>query len=483
MKVLFVYTNINGLHADSFADGISMIMSVTKKAGHNIKQVQIFEKSEYSSFKRDLNEYKPDVVGFTSVSSQFSFVAELSEIVKEVFPKVKTVCGGIHPTLYPECVKEAKHLDAIFRGDSEGPFLNFLEKLEKNVSWKDTDNIAYLENGEVKKNKLGPLMTPDELDKLPHPDRDTFGYSKILERVGLASFHFTRGCPFVCTYCSNIGIAKVYGQSRYNIRQASPEHSIREIEDVVKKNPSVGRKYKIYLTDDIFGLNKKWRREFLALYRERIKIPFICLLRCDVVNEDFMYDLARSYCFKIQFGVESGNDHVRNNIMKRSMERSTIVEAFKLARKYNIRTNAINIIGVPGETKEMLLDTVKLNREINPTTSNVNIFYPYKGTPLGDQAFKDGIVNIEKYNDFSNERRESVMDYSPEWLETLKYFRDNWIKEVYPFYNIKHYPSLFKNTKQIVGSIPIVGNFLKKQYYKKKHIKTNIDAVSSTYYR
>ena len=108
-----------------------------------------------------------------------------------------------------------------------------------------------------------------------------------------------------------------------------------------------------------------------------------------------MYDLARSYCFKIQFGVESGNDHVRNNIMKRSMERSTIVEAFKLARKYNIRTNAINIIGVPGETKEMLLDTVKLNREINPTTSNVNIFYPYKGTPLGDQAFKDGIVNIE----------------------------------------------------------------------------------------
>ncbi len=88
-----------------------------------------------------------------------------------------------------------------------------------------------------------------------------------------------------------------------------------------------------------------------------------------------------------------------------------------------------------------------------------------------------------KKNDFSNERRESVMDYSPEWLETLKYFRDNWIKEVYPFYNIKHYPSLFKNTKQIVGSIPIVGDFLKKQYYKKKHIKTNIDAVSSTYYR
>ena len=82
-------------------------------------------------------------------------------------------------------------------------------------------------------NKLAKLPTPEDLDKMPFPDRETFDYSKILQKVGIASFHFTRGCPFVCTYCSNIGIAKVYGQSRYNIRQASPEHSIKEIEESV----------------------------------------------------------------------------------------------------------------------------------------------------------------------------------------------------------------------------------------------------------
>ena len=473
MKILFVYTNINGQHVDSFADGISMIMSVTKKAGHEIKQVQIFEKSEYEMFKDEVKSYKPDVIGFTAVSSQYSFVGELCELAKDIFPNVVTVCGGIHPTLYPECVKEAKNLDVIFRGDSEVPFLSFLQKLENKQSWKNNESIAYLrEDGTVKKNKLAALPTPEELDKMPFPDRETFSYSKILQKVGIASFHFTRGCPFVCTYCSNIGIAKVYGQSRYNIRQASPEHSIREIEDVVLKNPEVGSKYIIYLTDDIFGLNKKWRREFLTLYRERIKIPFVCLLRCDVVNEDFMKDLARSYCMKIQFGVESGNDYIRNEVMKRSMEKSTIIEAFKLAKKYNVKTNAINIIGVPGETKEMLMDTIKLNREINPTTSGVNIFYPYKGTPLGDQSFKDGIVNVEKYKDFSNERRESVMDYSQEWLDTLRYFRENWVKEVYPIYNLKHYPKLFSDTKKIVKSIPILGNLITKQFYKKRNVES-----------
>ena len=47
MIVLFVYSNINGFHADSFGDGIAMIMAITKKAGHDIRQIQIFNKNEY----------------------------------------------------------------------------------------------------------------------------------------------------------------------------------------------------------------------------------------------------------------------------------------------------------------------------------------------------------------------------------------------------------------------------------------------------
>ena len=160
------------------------------------------------------------------------------------------------------------------------------------------------------------------------------------------------------------------------------------MEETIKKHPTIGPVYKVFITDDIFGLNKKWRREFLKLYRERIKIPFNCLLRCDVVTEDFMENLAESYCNKIAFGVESGNDYIRNVVMDRDMERKTIVNAFALAKEYNIQTQSANVIGVPGETKEMLMDTVRLNRELKPTNTVVNIFYPYKGTPLGDKVLK-----------------------------------------------------------------------------------------------
>jgi len=468
MKVLFLYTNINGFHADGFGDGIAQIMSVTKNAGHDIRNKQIFKKSEYSQLAEMIRNYSPDVVGFTSVSSQFSYVLELSDIIKKISPKIITVCGGVHTTLYPQSILETKNLDAIFIGESEYSFLDFLDKVKNNVSWKDCDNIAYNDNGKLKKNKIRKLLSNEELELLPHPDRTTYSLNKVLQTTGMASFHFTRGCPFTCTYCSNIGIAKVYGKTRSNIRQASPEYAIQELEETIKEYPTIGPVYKIYLTDDIFGLNKKWRREFLTLYRERIKIPFSCLMRCDVVTEDTMQDLAKGYCYRIQLGVESGNDYIRNVVMNREMPRETIVRAFKLAKKYGVETYSLNVIGVPGETKEMLMDTVKLNCEINPTASGANIFYPYKGTPLGDKSFEEGLVNIEKYNDFSNERRESVMNYSEEWLQTLKYYRANWESIVYPFTYKRAALRSYHGLKQLIQNIPYFGPIIKNNYKKAK---------------
>ena len=164
--------------------------------------------------------------------------------------------------------------------------------------------------------------------------------------------------------------------------------------------------------------------------------------------------------------------------MDRDMPRETITNAFKLAKKYGIRTNSINIIGVPGETKEMLLETVQLNREINPTTCGVNIFYPYKGTPLGNKCFKEGLINIEKYKDFSNERRESVLNYSKEWLETLKYYRANWAREIFPFSYRRTFFRTVDGLKQRIKNIPIVGPIIKKSYQKTKR-----DIKMSLYYK
>lgn len=352
-------------------------------------------------------------------------------------------------------------------GDSEYAFTEFLEKIQKNESWESCENVAYVKDGKLIKNPMKPLLQEEDLNKLPHPDRETYPFIKVMETVGHAPFHFTRGCPFTCSYCANIGLAKVFGLKRYNIRSASPEHCIQELEQTIKNNPEIGKTYSIYIMDDIFGLNKKWRREFLELYRERVKIPFACLLRADVVNEDFMQDLKRSYCYKIQFGLESGSDYIRNVVMDRKMPDSTIVHAFELANKYQIQTTALNVIGVPGETEEMLWETIKLNRKVKPTDSGVNIFYPYKGTPLGDKCFKENLVNLEKYHDFSNERRQSVLDYDKEWLDKLIYYRENWEKLIrnQSFFTTLIF-NLIKKIKLTTKKIPIAGPIATQLYRK-----------------
>jgi len=294
----------------------------------------------------------------------------------------------------------------------------------------------------------------EELDQFPFPDREIYPLEATIKSVGFAPFHFARGCPFPCTYCANHAQAQIYGEEKSRIRAPSAEYSIREIEDALEKHPYIK---KIAIYDDIFGLNRKWRNEFLTLYKERIDLPYLVLLRADVVTDEFARQLKETGCERIMFGVESGNDYVRNEIMKRKMPRDTIVKAFRLAHSYGMETNAINIIGVPGETEEMLLDTIKLNREIKPTSSGVNIFYPYKGTKLGDQCFESGLVTDDMVRSFNNERRETVLGYDEAWRKKLSYYHKNWERLVYPVWSVNH-------IKSTIRSIPFFGDFARMVY-------------------
>ena len=440
MKILFIYTNINGSHEDCYSLGLASIVSVTKINGHCTKVIVIRSKEDYSGILNEVSRFKPQIVGFSSVSSQFNFVKEIAKLIKEKYPDILTVCGGVHPTINPDCIAETNFLDGIFVGESENSFVEFLSKAENSKPYKATDNFAYIDDGKLIINKLKPLIL--NLDTLPYPDREIYPFEDTLKKVDYAPFFFSRGCPYLCSYCSNHAIAKVYNLPVNNPRYRSPESSICEIEEVISRF----RVKKILIGDDIFGLDKKWREEFCKEYKKRINIKFICLLRANVVDEEFVRLLKEAGCYRISIGIESGNEYVRNHIMNRRISDEQIVKAFDIAHKYGLYTNAINIVGVPGETKEMIWDTINLNRRVKPTSSGVNIFYPYKGTKLGDYCFEKDLVSKDLYRTFSNERRETILNYSDKYKRELSYYVKNWEKLVYPFDLKRNLMALLRKT-------------------------------------
>lgn len=127
----------------------------------------------------------------------------------------------------------------------------------------------------------------------------------------------------------------------------------------------------------MFTLKKKRIMEFCESYQKEVGLPFYCQTRANAVDEEIFSALKRAGCQEVHMGIESGNDYLRNEVLKRNMSRDVILRAFELARKAGLRTGSFNMIGIPYETKETLWDTISINREAKPDSLNCTILMPF----------------------------------------------------------------------------------------------------------
>lgn len=384
--VLFVYTNINGFHSDVYSFGIGYLSSVLKNSGFQPKLIIVRSKKDYKKVLKAVLEERPKVIGFSAVSSQFVFICELAKMIKRIHKGI-IVCGGVHPTIFPESLFSSFLFDGFFIGESESSFVDFVSNVRAGARYQDTDNFCYVDTNRLVKNKLRPRVK--NLEDLPFPDRDIYDYQSIInENNSMATIMTSRGCPFHCTYCSNYAIARVYGEENNIIRYNSVEKSLEEI-DVLKTKYTFD---KLYFIDDLFILNRNWLDDFLPNYKKRFKLSFMCHIRPDVCTKDILFRLKDAGCYRIFLAVESANDYIRNVVFKRDITKAQLENVFTWAKEAGLETQSVNIIGVPNETEETILETINFNRKMNPTVTGVNIFSPYEGTELGDYCREKGLL-------------------------------------------------------------------------------------------
>ncbi len=389
MRVLFVYTDIDVKGgARSYHFGLGLLSSVLKRAGHETELHYMFDKWDPEGYLEHINRFKPDIIGYTSDSSQIRYVAKLIKFVKEKKgDTIFQIAGGTHPSLYPKCLELIEELDAICVGEGENPLLDLVTALDTGKPHETLPGLwVRNQDNEIMRNPGAAFF--HELDDIPFGDREMFDYQVVIDSdFDRATFMLSRGCPYKCSYCGSPAMGQLQ-EGKY-VRFRSVENGIAEIKGVVTR-------YKvknIFFADDVFTIDRKYVKAFCEAYKREIGLPFEVTTRVESSNPETFKLLADAGCTRVAMGIESGSEELRRKVLNRKMTNNKILQAFKDAKGAGLKTKSYNIVGFPHETKKMHEDTIKLNREISPDGIACYIFNPYPGTALYNISIKDGFLN------------------------------------------------------------------------------------------
>ncbi|MDD3717146.1 MAG: radical SAM protein [Actinomycetota bacterium] len=399
MRILFIYpdykVNIDPLTGSMlgvdeggwYMEGVASLSAVLKEAGHDVALYHLTSPVGRGDFQETLRREAPDIMGFVTMTREYPQVREYVGWAKDALD-VPVISGSYHPTTLPEEVIATDGVDMLCRGEGEAALLELVSRMDAGEDYGGTESIWVKQDDNVRRNPVRPLM--EDIDVLPLPDFSIFDFSKLLStRINTGVVILSRGCPYSCTYCSNKRMRDIYpNKSRYS-RFHSPEYSIDYLKKLLAAYPGV--KY-LNFRDDILPWKGGWLERFTSLYRKEIGLPFICNYRANLVTPEIVRMLRQAGCYQMFFGVESGNDYIRNEVLNRHMSREKIVEAFEACRDAGIKTVAYNMVGLPYEDKSRVLDTVKLNAEIRADHSLSPIYYPYPDTVLFETAVREGWV-------------------------------------------------------------------------------------------
>tara|TARA_B100002003_G_C13957965_1_gene464175 strand:- start:172 stop:849 length:678 start_codon:yes stop_codon:yes gene_type:complete len=154
--------------------------------------------------------------------------------------------------------------------------------------------------------------------------------------------------------------------------------------------------------DDCFTLIKnrvfEIRDEFIKR-KIKIKVAFPNGLRVDMVDPEILKALKDMGTYSIAFGVESGNQDILNKI-KKGTKIEQIIKAFKETKKLGIEIWGFFMIGLPGETKETIMDTINFAIKLNPDIAKFHILKPYPGSEAYHDLLKQNLIMDYDYSNY-----------------------------------------------------------------------------------
>lgn len=426
---------------------------------------------------------QPSVIAFSSTTYTLERCNEIAEFVRRKFPNKLTILGGAHANVAGvETRRDYNYFDIISYGlDGEYIIHDVVKSFSKKNFKRDDfiNDIGLLKSikGIIFKSQNEIIKTDraesiKDLDELPFPARDLFPIERYkpvanqYRRTPITTMVVIRGCPYVCTFCD---------QANTGARRRSPQKVIDEIKICVE---DYGVK-EITFWDDTLSYHKKWMREFLnLLIKENLDLIWSCYAAVNTVDREILQLMSKAGCWNIFYGFETAVEELAKNMLtdrkNRNLER--MKDVARWTREAGIEYRGSFMIGMPGETPELALQTIQNAIELDPDYAQFSIVCPFPGTKL-EAEIKQGkwgkfiSQNLEEYNTMKVTWLPDGYK-SPDELKNMERlaYRKFYLRPSYIFKRILKIRNFEDLKRYINGAIALLKGSYLFQFKKKKQI-------------
>jgi anaerobic magnesium-protoporphyrin IX monomethyl ester cyclase len=384
--------------------GLAYLGAVSERQGHTVR---IYDGDvEDVSLEKVLRDFAPDLVGITANTIQIKSAWRDAALVKSM-ADIPVVLGGPHPTVLPAESAERPEVDIVVRGEGEATWEELCQWRTADGEWRAAisglqpiPGISYqTPDGQVHHNPDRPVI--EDLDSLPLPAYHFFKMDRYtnlqptVDHIEGPSYPIltSRGCPYRCTYCSQIGPRRW--------RKRSPEDVVAEWRWLVRDLGAA----EIGVLDDSFNINRQRVLDIcdLLIKEELTYVPWIMIngIRANLADTELLGRMKQAGCIRSAFGVESGNQEILDSVIGKQLTLKQVRAAFKAAKEVGMETIGFFMIGLPGETEETMDDTIRFAIELDPVVANFSMATPFPGTEMSRIVKEKGRLLVNDYDDFA----------------------------------------------------------------------------------
>ncbi len=422
MRVLLLYPNLYGMNM--LPPAIGLFTSLLRRDGH---EVDLFDTTVYEDLAPvDSDKQKADnlnarpyddsllkaralhsdpIADFRDKVCHFSPNLIAMSVTEDMFPigitllkalgtgRPRVVAGGVFPTFAPDLALQHSEgcVDFVLKGEGDETLPELCRRLSRDEDISTMPGLYARINGLIVSNRL---PKPVELSALPLPDYSLFDESRYYRPMQgklwrMLPVQTIRGCPYTCAYCNSPTQMEIHENENFKFFR---KQRIDLIRDELRHCVDAYKADSFYFWADTFlAWNEREFDEFCEMYSE-FRLPFWIQTRPETVKARRFEKLRDVALLRVAFGVEHGNAHFRERILHRRVKNETIIENLKVVTDLGIPISVNNIMGFPTETRDLVFDTIELNRQFASDGINAYSFTPFHGTPLRQLSEQLGYV-------------------------------------------------------------------------------------------